>query len=208
MLPNSFKNPLTPVIADPVGIDRPIQELQQTLAALGWLEKSFGRSWLSYRQDVLNGKIVTYPQVWQGMDNGKDRDLLDVMPNDNLKSQSFFKVNDPIETINYRKDLYSEKRAIVDIIFWFNLREIHATVDYRFIELLKTQAEDAVRKHMFTVEAWANVELVRSWEDAANVFKGYTIPDKRPQLIHPFGGFRLETRLTWRENCPLPSLPA
>jgi hypothetical protein len=205
---NSFKDPLVPLIAQPVGIDIPIQELQVKLASLGWLEKSFGRSWTAVRKDA-QGRIIYYPEVWQGMTiNNKDRDLLNVMPNDNLKSQSFFKVEDPIETIDYAQDLYNIKRAQISIIFWFDLRQIDKTLNYRFIELLKSLAETAIKTHSFTPASWASIEILRSWEEPASVFKGYTINlVEQQELIHPWGGFRLDCRLNYRENCPAPVLP-
>lgn len=204
---NSFKNPLVPLIVTPVGIDIPIQSLQVKLGALGWLEKSFGRSWIAVRQDNA-GKVITYPEVWQGMTGGKDRDLLDVMPNDNLKSQSFFKVEDPIDSLLYAQNEHMKKGATVNIIFWFNLREIDKTLDYRFIETLKSTAERAIVNHTFSAASQASIEIVRSWEDVGNVFRGYTFDAvKQQELIHPFGGFRIETRLTWTENCPDPALP-
>lgn len=210
MTPNSFKNPLVPLIADPVGIDIPIQELQQTIANVGWVEKSFGRSWLSYSKDS-KGQVKYYPEVWQGKENvaGKDKDLLNVLPNDNLRSYSFFKVDDPIVTdSDYSANLYNNKSATISIIFWFNLLEINKTLDYRFTELLKTTIEAAIRYHTFSPKSQGRIKILRSWEEAANVFKGYTINvAEQQELVHPWGGFRLECVLTWRENCPTPALP-
>jgi len=204
---NSFKNPLVPVIALPVGIDIPIQSLQVKLGTLGWLEKSFGRSWSATRA-TPGGRPVVYPEVWQGMVDGKDRDLLNVMPNDNLKSQSFFKVNDPIDTLFYEQNNHAKKTALVSIIFWFNLREIDKTLDYRFVEILKSTAERAIVNHTFPAASQASIEIVRTWEDVNNVFAGYTFdPIKQQELIHPYGGFKIDTRLTWTENCPDPALP-
>jgi len=134
----SFKNPLVPLIVDPVNIDTPIQEMQQALAVgLPWLQKSFGRSWESVKKDT-DGKIWTYPEVWQGPND----DLMNCMPNDNLKSQSFFRVEEPIQVTQYDFQGFSRMNASVSIIFWFNLQVIDPDLDYRFIEYRSICCDD------------------------------------------------------------------
>lgn len=193
---NSFKNPLVPIITNPVNIDRPIQALQQSLATLPWLAKSFGRSFESFRKDSAN-KVWTYPEVWQGA----GIDLLNAMPNDNLNSQSFFKVEDPIEVIDYEPNRYSKMKARVSIIFWFNLKLIDPDLDYRYVELLKGQAQRVITESAQTHDS--SFAITRIWETAVEVFRGYTMDLFTDQaLVHPFGGFRFETALTFNEDCP------
>lgn len=202
---NSFKNPLIPLIATPVNIDRPIQEIQAALGALGWIEKIFGRSWLATKstQGIFASKQVYYPQVWQGVDaNGKPRDLLEVLPNDNLNSQVFFKVNDPTTLVEFVRDGDSMLRNTVDIIFWFNLRRIDRDIDYPYIELLKGQVLNVLSTMLFTPDS--SLEVLRIWENAKDVFKGYDITDLKDQeLIYPWGGFRFECEITYRQDCPI-----
>lgn len=186
---NSFKNPETPLILNPVNIDRYIQDIQIALSALTWLEKCFARAYNSKRSDPY-GKISVYPEVWQGA--GKD--LLNVLPNDNIKSQCFFKVEEPITCLEFNPVGYSLMQATVSIIFWFNLNEINKTADHRFIELLKAQAQRIITD---------NVEGLKIFDTPEQVFKGYDI-SKMPSdnLIHPFGGFRFETEIPYVEDCP------
>jgi|SRR6478736_6499192 len=191
----SFKNPTTPLIVNPVNIDTPIQEMQQSLASMGWLQKSFGRSWESIRKDTA-GKLWTYPEVWQGADT----DLLNCMPNDNLKSQSFFRVEEPIAVTDYEFMRFSRMEATVSIIFWFNLKVIDPDLDYRFIELLKGHAQQTITNTSCTDATW---KINKIWEGANNVFKGYTIDQfQNQELVHPYGGFRFECTLNFLENCP------
>lgn len=194
---NSYKDPLVPLIVNPVNIDRPIQEIQQALAALGWLQKSFGRSFESRKRVQDTGKIIVYPQVWQGA----GLDLLNVMPNDNLQAQSFFKVEDPIECINFRKDQYSQMRARISVIFWFNLERIAPGANYVIIELLKGSAQRAITE--VTLSERCDIKILRVWEKVRDVFNGYTLDEVKDQeLIFPFGGFRFECELTYIEDCP------
>lgn len=182
------------MIADPVNVDRPIQELQQALAALPWIEKSFGRAFDSYK--VVDGRPYIYPQVWQG----PGKDLLEVMPNDNLKSQVFWRLEDPIAVVEYVPDGYSQMRASVSGIFWFKYTDIDDTLNYPFIELLKGSAQRAITTALLTD---SSVEITRIWEGADNVYRGYTL-DKiaKQELVYPFGGFRIDCDLTFLENCP------
>jgi hypothetical protein len=201
---NSFKNPVIPLIDNPVNIDRPIQEIQQALGAMGWLEKAFGRSWLAVKTShgIFSDKKLYYPHVWQGVDdNGKPLDLLEVLPNDNIKSQCFFKVNDPTTLVEYVPDGDSMLRNNVDIIFWFNLRRIDRSIDYPYVELLKGQVLKVLSTMLFSPDS--SLSVLRIWEGAQNVFRGYNINDLKDQeLIYPWGGFRFETEITFREDCP------
>lgn len=198
---NSFKNPLTPLITNPVNIDRPIQELQVELSSLGWLEKSFGRAYNSYRLDEAGKKIV-YPEVWQGL----DKDLLNVMPNDNLKSQSFFRVHEPIQCKEFHPDGYSLMAATISIIFWFNLKEIDDTIDYRYIEILKGMAQRKITNVQFSPSS--DIKILRVWDTAEQVFSGYDLTQHPAELLtHPYGGFRFESELSYIEDCPDAGLP-
>jgi hypothetical protein len=201
---NSFKNPLIPLITTPVNIDRPIQEIQVELSTMGWLEKSFGRSWLAVKSSpgIFTNKKLYYPHVWQGFtDDDKPRDLLEVLPNDNIKSQSFFRVNDPVVLTEYVPDGDSIYTANTDIIFWFNLRRIDPSIDYPFVELLKGQVMRKLSDMLFSPDS--SLKVLRIWEGAQNVFKGYDITDLKDQeLVYPWGGFRVECEITYREDCP------
>jgi hypothetical protein len=190
----SYTNPNTPIIDDPVNIDIPIQELQVQLAGLSWLDKSFGRAYESKK--TVNGKPHFYPEVWQGL----GLDLLNVLPNDNLVAQSFFKVEEPIETLEYQQDGYSMMRARVSLIVWFDLQRIYPALDYNYIELLKGQVQRLITTATLSS---SNIEIVRVWDTAREVFKGYTLTEIQDQeLVYPKGGFRFECLLTYPENCP------
>jgi hypothetical protein len=196
---NSYKAPIVPTISNPVNIDKPIQVLQIALAGLPWLEKSFGRSFMSVKKNEGSQNISYYPQVWQG----PGLDLLEVMPNDNLKAQSFFKVEEPIECLQFSPNGYSLMQARVSIIFWFNLQRIdpQKNFDYSYAEILKGSAQRILTN--VTLDGNDAIKILRVWETPKNVFSGYTLQDVRDQeLIYPYGGFRFECNLVYIENCP------
>lgn len=196
---NSFKHPLTPLITDPVGIDKPIQDIQTAIATIPWIEKSFGRTWQAYK--TVDKKEIVYPETWQGT----DKDLLDVMPNDNVNAQSFITVGEPFRIPNYNKRNFNRVTGIINIIVWFNLERLVDTVDYRFTEILKLEVLRTLNEMTFKAEAGITVNQI--WEQANNVFAGFTIDRlKQQELVHPFGGFRFECQLTYLEDCPAVSL--
>jgi hypothetical protein len=201
---NKFKNPDVVLIGNPVNIDRPIQDMQIALASLGWIDRVFGRAWLAVKSSkgIFSEKKLYYPHVWQGLgDDGRAKDLLEVLPNDNIKSQVFFRVNDPISLVEFVRDGDSIMEASVDIIFWFNLRAIDATIDYPFVELLKGQALSVLSDMTFSPDSTLTINAIH--EQPLNVFRGYNIQDlKDEELVYPWGGFRFECSVQYREDCP------
>lgn len=203
MIPNKFKAPIIYTILNPVNVDRPIQELQTALGSLTWLQKVYGRAFQSYKNDV-KGKIVVYPEAWQGVEGTKTRDLINVMPNDNLNSQVFFVLDDPTNVVGFTKDNYNQMKATLQIVFWFNLKWIDPSIPYRYTEILKAQAQRAITECIFS--PFASISILRIWEGADNVFRGFTIDKvKQQELVHPFGGFRFECELNYQEDCAIGS---
>jgi len=204
---NKFKIPETPQITTPVNVDRPIQEMQNALAqGLPWLEKSFGRAYPAIKTSQGSfgvQKILVYPQVWQGVRDFKSTilplDMFEVLGNDNLKSFCFFKVEDPVNLVEFVLNGDSVFRATVSIIFWFNLRRIDPAIDYPFTEVLKGQVIRILESMTFA--AWGSGQVLRIWEGAANVFRGYDISILKDQeLVYPWGGFRVETEITYQDD--------
>lgn len=201
---NKFKNPLTPLFPNPVNIDRPIQELQVALAGLGWIEKSFGRSFMTMK--TSKGKFDTstksYPHVWQGDDGaGRVLDFLEVMPNDNLRAQSFFRIEDPQSITDWQPTADTSYQVPVSLIVWYNYKEIDASLTYPFIEILKGQVMNLLRNYTFA-DPYSNLAVQQVYENYANVWSGYSMNEiKDKDLTYPFGGFRIAMQINFREDC-------
>lgn len=191
---NSFKNPLTPLVPNPVGLEVPINSLQTVLSAIPWMEKSFGRAWRTSKEDV-KGKDLFYPEVWQGL----NKDLLNVMPNDNLKAQCFWYEEDAEEVQDWCAGQFSMINSKLSLIVWFNLKCIDPAVDNRFTETLKKDVLDALRG-MTTSNG--TLDIIKIHHEPKNVFKWFTIDETVEQsLTHPYGGFRFECMLNYKEEC-------
>ena len=106
MRPNTFINPSTPTISNPVGVDSVIQTLQVEYSnKLAWLEKSFGRAYLAHKKtdDMDSANLLTrqnevYPSLWQG----EGYDPINGLANDNLNAYSFFLKSGEETPINYQ----------------------------------------------------------------------------------------------------------
>lgn len=191
---NSFKNPLTPLVPNPVNLDVPTNELQLSLSGIPWIEASFGRAWRVPRKET-NGKIIYYPEVWQG----EGKDLLNVMENDNLAAHCFWYFPDPANINNWNNGLYSRIERPAHLFVLFNLDKINPAATYRFTEELKRDLLDKLRN---TRLSSATLTVNRVFEQASQVFNVFTINEAENQtFVHPWGGFRIECLLNYTEHC-------
>jgi hypothetical protein len=180
-------------IPNPVGIDKAIQGLQTKLATLPWLQKVFGRSFEG-RETVPGARDRIFPYVYQN-----DLEPLNVMPNDNLRSQVFFRVDDPAVFAAWT--FYSDTQTAVypiSIIFWGDLRKIDTERNYNFGEELKLSA----LRLMTRISGFV---VSRVYEQYDEVFREYTLSDTYKQyLLPPYYGFRIEGSFSvdmLPENC-------
>jgi hypothetical protein len=193
MTTETLKNPTIPTLPDPIGIDFAIQRLQQSIGTLEWLGKSFGRAWTIPRQ-VLNEKVVE-PMCYQGT-----KEYYPVLPNDALKSYSFWRVSGGRSAEEYRPNMNTGGAFIfkdsVDLIVWVNLKRIDPTKNYIF-------KEELIRDVMVKLNRDPNVEVVRVYDDKADeIFKGYSLkPQHRDLLMYPFDAFRIEMFLSYQFVC-------
>jgi len=180
----SYLNPQAPTLPDPVGLDKEIQRVQLLLAAkLPWLQVSYGKAYRGGRRDGT--KTLYYPEVYDA-----EREYRDVLPNDNVRAQSFFYPRDPASNPDQEPTpLGLALNQPVDIIFWYSLQQVDPTKDYRYdAELLR----DVLR-----VLASASVQVQRVYTAAEEVFRGFSLDTVAEQCLrHPFGGFRIQTELS------------
>jgi hypothetical protein len=187
----TYSNPPSLIISDPINLDKEIQEIQIKLGLLPWLDKPFGRA-RTGRDD--SGK--TFPEVYKG-----DGEYHNCFPNDHLKSQSFIRVKGDQSRRNYptptnRNDRFTKAaQSVVDIIFWFDLKKINPSVNYRFDEELKKDIAEII-------ETMPQLKLITIYEAPEDVFQGYTLDFSNPNIFrYPYGGFRFECQLDYTEQC-------
>ena len=194
---------------NPVLLDKVIQDLQSTLMAkLDWLDKAFGRAY-KLVEHGLNGDKFIYPATYVG-----NSEYASLLPNDNFGNFCWFDIYDPqeITTVVQSTPQFTFTGAIV---FWFNLNTIFADSECMYTEELK----DEVIRVLTTpgiITTTGRLEITKIYERFENIYKGYSIEkvynsnlykgqniqsiDKQ-FFMHPYGGLRLEFKLTTRELC-------
>ena len=188
----SYKNPAIPTIVNPVGIDTVIQNIQVNLASgLTWLEKSFGRAWL-HQEKQPDGKVVKLPKCYSGTG-----EYINVLPNDNLKAQSFIAVRDKEKNDGISPSrLGASKTRDLSIIFWGNLKKINGAKTYIFTEELKREVEKIIigLEYILSINGY--------WDERAEIiFADYTLMDANTQyLMHPYFAMRFDITVSYFDS--------
>lgn len=189
----SYKNPSIPIITNPVGIDAVIQNIQLSLSSgLIWLEKSFGRAW-THVEKQPDGKTIKLPKCYSGTG-----EYINVLPNDNLKAQSFIAVRDKEKTDGHinSSSLGIHKKRDISLYIWGNLKKINVNKTYIFTEELKREVEKIL----------IGLEYIQSLngyydERAEVVFVDYTLNDVDTQyLMHPYFAMRFDITVSYFDS--------
>lgn len=189
----SYTAPEAKVIANPVLIDREIKDIQTQMAAISWIDKSFGRAFKHFR--LVQDSKVSYPAIYQG----KGKDYYDAYPNDHLKAYSFVFV-DPSSVAEFNvKRLHSFEQDLSVIVF-FDLQEIDTVLDYRFTEKLK---EDVI----FALSSLTpnRLKINNITDDVEDSFSDFTPSEIKAEFLQDrFGAFKFEcTSFYQNDNCEL-----
>jgi hypothetical protein len=189
----NYLDPSAPLINEFLGVDKAIQNIQEQLQNdLGWLgNHAFGRAFKQELVKILPGqssrKLIYYPEVYQA-----GGEPLNVMPNDNLRAQSFFYVNDPIKAIDYLPGHNSIFTAPASLVVWINLKKLNVIATARTTEQLKLQV-------LVTLGKFSNVYVTKTFESYENVFSNYTILEEyREYMKFPYTAFRIDFDLSYR----------
>ena len=183
----SYKKPVIKLINNPVGIDAIIQDIQIALNSLGWLKYSFGRAWF-FNEVGSSGKIIKKPKCYIGQG-----EYYNVLPNDNIISQSFFIVKQAEKYIDYDNLLQGNKKSRdLSIIFWMKLTKLNSIKDSIFTEELKNDVE-------FILMMNENITIQNFFDEKADdIFAGFTIDDIDTQyLMHPYAGMRFDINVQY-----------
>lgn len=190
-----------PVIADAVMLDRVIGEIQQGLVSeVSWLDVAFGRAQRLVKK-VAERRYVT-PNVYAGGWNGKGKDdYLEVSPDAGIGNFAFFDTEDP-QTISVGGPWHTISTPF-GLVVWFDLRRVYNSATNRNTEKLKADVLKVLSGRTGWTLTQGRVEMLRIYEQAQNIYRGYTLDEIDNQfLMHPYGGFRIEGTLTYNELCP------
>ena len=113
----------------------------------------------------------------------------------------FFWVDDP-QNISWEPGVDIGINTAFSIIFWFDYRKIFNNASDRNKEELKRQILDVLNGGVWLRNGSYKINKV--YELAENIYRGFSLDEIDNQfLMHPFGGFRFEGKLSIGETCKL-----
>lgn len=170
---------------NPVLIDKAILNIRRSLTDnLEWLTHAFGRCQRISKQ--IGKKRYFIPAIHAG-----GLQYADVMPSDDYGNYCFFIIHEP-QTYERIPMQHGRISTPFSIVFWVNVDKI----------LSERNTEEVKRQILSVLNTKANIKITRIWEQAENVFKGFTVDEIENQyLIHPYAGMRFEGVLTIEEEC-------
>lgn len=194
---------------NPVLLDKVIQDFQEVLPQrIPWLNHVFGRAYRLVSHEPDGGKFV-YPAAYT-----RNSEYVSLVPNDNFGNFSWFDIYDPQQVITVSQGL-PQLTFSGALVFWYNLDSIYLDSEHNYSEELK----DEVLRALTTpgiIKSQGRLEILRLYERFENIYKGYSLEkiynnyvyqgqsmqamDKQ-FFMHPYGGLRVEFKLTTREVC-------
>ena len=182
-----------PKPTDPQLTDKAIVQLQDLLALeLPWLNHAFGRAQRLITEND-RGKFI-FPAV-----HIKNGEYQSVMPDSSLGNFSFFVIDDPQQLKTHKSSL-SAITSDFSLIVWGNLEDILGEQTDRNSECIKRQVIKAITDCSYLLNC--EVELLQVYEDARNIYKGYSINEVQTQfLTQPYYGLKIEGTLKQYDEC-------
>lgn len=185
-----YTSTTAPMIANPIGIEVPIQSIQQDLASLSFIELSYGRAKMF---PVKKDSDKQEPKVYVGNRNYKT-----VLPNDNLNSQSFIAVtsHETIEEFDHNSKSQIKKCDLA-IIIWVNFEKLDKFNDIEDFENFKSQVEQKLAFNPYIIDIDSVID-----ENAKKIFSPYDIDQcEKESLQYPYGGMRFDVKIGFESFC-------
>jgi hypothetical protein len=181
-------NILIPNKTNPVLVDAVVQDIQQALGSVPWLNNIFGRAHRVER----DGKFI--PTVHNGWG-----EYTPVIPSDSMGNYSYIEMGDPLEVEEHKGA--PGIRGTASLIVWLDttthpvedgggaLNFDEATRD--IIEVLKSGKLKNCR-----------IFVKNIYNKPENIFKGYDMRQiTQNYLVYPWGGFRIEFEFYYTKVC-------
>ena len=182
-----YKQQTSPKLFDGV-----IQDLQDALGTLSWLNHIFGRS--ERLVQLKNGIHKYTPNVYQGKG-----EYISLLPdNTKLGNYCFFVMDDP-QTVGMQMQTQNRVKSPFSLIVWVDMRKVGASADDRNTELLKEDVIKTIRT-AWLKKGSVTAELI--YERAENIFQGFSLDEVDNQfLMAPYWGMRITGEMIVTEDC-------
>jgi hypothetical protein len=192
-----YKVPKIPIFPELLGTEKRVQQLQQKIAELDWLEYSFGlakRVTLEVNEDVEFAPVVYV---------GTRADSLDMRPwpSDVYKSYAFW---DLVETAEFDygenttgRRQYPQVIQTVALIVVLDNKKISQEQDYNITHSICKN--ELIEKLNFANIYKGNSNITNMIENKPlDVFEGYDVAD---ELMEPRSMIRIEMELNYLQDC-------
>ena len=194
----SYKVPNIPIFPELLGTEKRVQDLQQRIAELDWLEYSFG---LCKRVTIEVGEEVEQaPVVYVGI----RADSLDVRawPSDVYKSYAFWDLMDASEFLYFdnvtARRRYPKIQQPVALIICLDNKQISQEQDYNVTHSI-CRNELLEKINFFSLPSGGIFEITGTIENLPeDIFDGYDVKD---ELMEPHSMIRIEGVLTYTQDC-------
>lgn len=196
-----YSNPNNLIIANPVGLDIAIVEIQKAIALLPYISASFGRARI--HKENVNGSIMTVPKVYQG-----EKEYYNPLPNGNFVSSTFMVTTGPEKCEDYQQFGQNDLERDIAIIFWGDLSQIDNSKDYIFLEEIKEDFLKAL-KYCRCFKSY-NSYIDEKYNEVFKEFSTYIDSMSKDTsnteidtqyLMYPYSGFRMNLTLTYTQEC-------
>lgn len=173
------------MITNPVGIDYPIQELQQLFIDELWPDIAADKKEFNHRVFKNERKDLIIPEVFV-----KDREYREVKFNDKLTVLSWFDVDETQEDY-----IIGQNTKTVGIFFAVNLNELYPTLSHRAIEESHKDAISIIQKRQrYFKRPYDVVERELAYGD-------FNITNLKKYNMQPWHVFRVNCECTYTVKC-------
>ena len=189
-----------PLIADPRGVNVPIQEMQEALSALTWLQFSYGQAFRNVTE--VDGSRYVMPQVYAG-----NREFLSVEPDDSTSAFSFFEIT---EQGSKTYEFASEWIQRVSLVVYCNLEIINQIEskdrDYIFTEELREEVNTIIREGNLSFIDGETFTIERGIENAFSNYSYWTFDER--YIKRNYDAFKISFDIRFDDRCQLGKLDA
>lgn len=180
----------TPVIPNAIGIDVAYNEIQELMASIDWIERSYGKA-KTITED-REGSSYTLPKVY----NAK-REYIPLEPDDRVKAFSFLQAYNESTFSEYNPHLNTYIRSQnISVIVWANLEKISNTLDYNF-------EENLIQEVMSVLNKSQNINAINSIDiTIPNVWTDYSYSRFSNEFYKEnFTTFKINMTITVNDRC-------
>lgn len=183
-----YKQPSVPRL-----FDRPIQNLQDALGGLSWMDNVYGRCERLVKEK--DGRRTYTPNAYKG--NG---DYILLTPDEVAHGNYCFFVMEEPETVGVSMGVQSRIRAPFSLIVWVDMRKVGHEADDRNIYQVEAEVLECIG--VGGVLKSGSIQVSKVYHHAENVFQGFSLDEVDNQfMMSPFAGFRITGELIITEDC-------